>query len=403
MPPYRLLVLTSHPIQYQAPMHRALAASGKIDLTVLFCSQFGLKAYHDEGFDREVQWDIPLLEGYTSFFLKNWSWEPGLSGFWGLLNPGVIGCIAHSRWDALLVHGWGRATNLIAMLTAIATRTPLLVRGETNLLNPLSNTKMLFKKSFLKPLFAVTAGFLSIGKHNTEFYRSYGVPENKIHLTPYAVDNQYWLSQADALLLHKSELKESLGFDCKSPIMLFSGKLVPVKRPMDLLRAFEAIPESLNAGLVFLGDGELRGELECYARERSLKNVRFVGFKNQTEMAPYYSMADVFVLPSSFEPWGLVVNEALCFGLPVITSDKVGATGDLVQEGVNGFVYPAGDIVALADRLQDLLANADRRSAMGTASRELISHWGYPEVVVGVLDCLQRASRLQRIRSEQFQ
>jgi glycosyltransferase involved in cell wall biosynthesis len=102
-------------------------------------------------------------------------------------------------------------------------------------------------------------------------------------------------------------------------------------------------------------------------------------------MAPYYSMADVFVLPSSFEPWGLVVNEALCFGLPVIASDKVGACGDLVQNGVNGFVYPAGDITALGERLQDLLANADRRSTMGIASRTLISHWGYPEVLFGVL------------------
>jgi glycosyltransferase involved in cell wall biosynthesis len=366
-------------------MHRALAASAKIDLTVLFCSQFGLKAYHDEGFGREVQWDIPLLEGYSSLFLKNWSWNPGLTSFWGLLNPGIIACIAKGRYDALLVHGWGRATNWIAMLTAIATGTPLLVRGETNLLNPPSSTKHFLKKSVLKPVFARTAGFLSIGRHNAEFYGSYDVPENKIHLTPYAVDNQYWLSKADALLSRKSELKQSLGFDRKNPIVLFSGKLVPVKCPMDLLRAFEAIPESLNAGLVFLGDGELRADLEAYVRERSVKNVRFVGFKNQTEMAPYYSMADVFVLPSGFEPWGLVVNEALCFSLPVIASDKVGATGDLVQDGINGFVYPAGDIVALAERLRDLLANADHRSTMGIASRELISHWGYPEILVGIL------------------
>ena len=173
---------------------------------------------------------------------------------------------------------------------------------------------------------------------------------------------------------------------------------------MDLLRAFEAIPKSLNAGLIFLGDGELRRSLEAYAHERSLKNVRFVGFKNQTEMAPYYSMADVFVLPSGFEPWGLVVNEALCFGLPVITSDKVGATGDLVQEGVNGFVYPAGNVMALTAILQKLLLSAeDRRTAMGAASRKLVTHWSYREVVEGVLACLQRVSRLPRSGNEQFQ
>jgi glycosyltransferase involved in cell wall biosynthesis len=115
-------------------------------------------------------------------------------------------------------------------------------------------------------------------------------------------------------------------------------------------------------------------------------------------------MADVFVLPSAFEPWGLVVNEALCFGLPVITSDKVGATGDLVQEGINGFIYPAGDVVALTARLQNLLLSAeDRRTSMGAASRKLVSHWSYREVVEGLLECLQRVSRLPRIRGEEFQ
>jgi glycosyltransferase involved in cell wall biosynthesis len=378
-------------------MHRALVASGRIDLTVLFCSEFGLKAYHDKGFGKKIQWDVPLLDGYSSFFLRNWSLNPGLNSFWGLLNPGVIGRIAEGRYDAVLVHGWGRATNWIAMLAAIATGTPLLIRGEANLLNPVSRTKQLLKEIILRPLFARAAGFLSIGRHNTEFYRNYGVPENKIHLTPYAVDNQYWLSQGEALVSKKSGLKQSLGFNHENPIVLFSGKLVAIKRPMDLLRAFEALPESLNAGLVFLGDGELRADLEAYARERSVKNTRFVGFKNQTEMAPYYSMADVFVLPSSYEPWGLVVNEALCFGLPVIASDKVGATGDLVQEGVNGFVYPAGDVPALTARLRELLSTSeDRRAAMRAASRRSVIRWSYEEVVRGVLDCLQRVSKPHR-------
>ncbi len=389
MRPYRLLVLSSHPIQYQAPMHRALAAHPAIDLTVLFCSEWGMKPYRDQGFGCDVQWDMPLLDGYESAFLRNWSWRPGLNGFWGLLNPGVMRWIARTRYDAILVYGWARATNLMALGAALATTTPLLLRAETNLLNFLPPVKRQLKAAVLKPLFAATSGFLSIGRYNTEFYRAWGVPMRKIHLTPYSIDNEYWLAQATQFSARKSQLKRDLGFESETPVMLFSGKLISVKRPMDLLRALEQVSKKVDCGLVFLGDGQLRGQLQAYARERGLANVRFVGFKNQTEIAPYFAMSDVFVLPSGFEPWGLVVNEALCFGLPVIASDKVGATGDLVQPGVNGFIYPAGNVAALAARLEELLLNPALRHSAGQASGELIQRWGIPQIVEGVLECLR--------------
>lgn len=393
MVPYRLVVLSSHPIQYQAPMHRALAADPAIDLTVLFCSEWGLKPYHDQGFGREVQWDNPLLDGYFSAFLRNRSWRPDLNRFWGLLNPSVVRWIISRRYDAILVNGWAFATYWLAIAAAAANGTPLLLRGETNLLNPIAPIKKLMKTAVLKPLFAATSGFLSIGRYNTEFYHRWGVPAHKIYLTPYSVDNAYWLAQAAELAARKAQLKGELGFEPETTIVLFSGKLIAVKRPLDLLKAFERAGKGTRAGLVFVGDGELRGQLEVYARERGLMNVRFVGFKNQTELAPVFAMADVFVLPSGFEPWGLVVNEALCFGLPVIVSDRVGAAGDLVKPGVNGFIYPAGDIAAMAERLKELLLNPSLRYSASQASEKLIQRWGYPQVVEGVLECLHRVCR----------
>ena len=390
MRPYRLLVLSSHPIQYQAPVHRALAAHPAIDLTVLFCSEWGVKSYRDPGFGRDVQWDVPLLDGYRSTFLRNWSLRPGLNRFWGLLNPGVVRWIVNQHYDAVLVYGWSRATNLMAIGAAFATNMPVLLRGETNLLNSLSSFKKGLKSAVLKPLFAATSGFLSIGRHNSEFYGAWGVPMQKIHLAPYSVDNEYWLAQATKFSGHKSQLKCDLGFGPGTPIILFSGKLISMKRPLDLLQAFESVSKKLPSGLVFLGDGQLRGQLEAYVRDRRLTNVKFVGFKNQTELAPYFAMSDVFVLPSGFEPWGLVLNEALCFGLPVIASDKVGATGDLVQHGINGFVYSAGDVAALTARLEELLGNPTLRHSAGQASGKLIQKWGIPQIVEGVLECLRR-------------
>jgi glycosyltransferase involved in cell wall biosynthesis len=392
MQPYRLLVLSSHPIQYQAPMHRALASHPAIDLTVLFCSEWGLKPYRDQGFGREVQWDIPLLGGYESSFLRNWSWRPGLNGFWGLLNPSVVRWIVNRRYDAILVYGWSRATNLIAIGAALASNTPLLLRGETNLLNFLPPFKRRLKTAALKPLFAAISGFLSIGRHNTEFYRAWGVPTQKIHLTPYSVDNDFWLTQATQFSSRKSQLKRDLGFALEIPVILFSGKLISKKRPLDLLRAFEQVSKNHRCGLVFLGDGQQREELQAYANKRRLANVRFVGFKNQTEIAPYFAMSDVFVLPSGFEPWGLVVNEAMCFGLPIIASDKVGAAGDLVEPGVNGFIYPAGDVSALAAHREQLVLSPALRHSAGQASGKLIQKWGIPQVVGGVLECLRRVA-----------
>jgi glycosyltransferase involved in cell wall biosynthesis len=393
MEPYRLLIVTSHPIQYQAPMHRSLAANPAIDLTVLFCSESGLKPYRDPGFGHVLQWDIPLLDGYRSSFLPNRSWRPGLNGFWSLLNPGVVRWVVSGHYDAVLVYGWSRATYCLALAAATTRGTPLLLRGETNLLNPLKPVKKMAKTAVLKPLFSATSGFLSIGRYNTEFYRRWGVPAHKIYLTPYSVDNDYWLARAAELAACKAQLKTELDFEPSATIVLFSGKLMPVKRPFDLLRAFERVAKETQSGLVFLGDGELRGQLEEYVRERGLRNVRFVGFKNQTELAPFFAMADVFVLPSEFEPWGLVVNEALCFGLPVIVSDRVGAGGDLVRPGKNGFIYPAGDVAAMTGYLKELLLNPSLRSSASQISQELIRSWGNPQVVDGVLECLHCVCR----------
>jgi glycosyltransferase involved in cell wall biosynthesis len=292
MPPYRLLVLSSHPIQYQAPIYRALAAHPEIDLTVLFCLDWGAKPYRDPGFGCEVRWDTPLLDGYKYRFLRNWSLRPGLDRMWGVVNPGVVRAVVSDRYDAVVIYGWARATNWLAIVAALASRTPIILRDETNLLNPLPRAKKLIKIAVLKKLFSVSSAFLSIGRYNTEFYTDWGVPREKIHLSPYSVDNEFWLAQADKFSTCSSQLKRNLGFAHKIPIILFSGKLTAIKRPFDLLRAFEQVSRKHACGLVFLGDGRLRKGLEAYARKRNLMNVRFVGFKNQKEMAPFYAIAD---------------------------------------------------------------------------------------------------------------
>lgn len=392
--PWKVAFLTSHPIQYQAPLFRALAARPEIDLTVLFCSDWGVKAYRDEGFGREVKWDVPLLDGYAHEFLPNRARRPDVQGFWGQVNPSVTRRVREGGWDALIVHGWAKATNLMAIRAARAVGVPVVLRGENNLIPRVSPFKARIRDAALPRLFGRAAGFLAIGRLNAEFYRAYGVPAERIHVAPYAVDNDFFTGAADALAGRKEELKRELGIDPRLPVVLFSGKLSHVKRPMDLLRAFARASARRPAALVFLGDGVLRGELEAEVRSAGIPNVVFAGFRNQGELPRVFAAADLFVLPSGFERWGLVVNEAMCFGLPVIASDQVGSTGDLVSEA-NGAVFPAGDVDRLAASIEAMLADPEARARKGAASRARIAEWGFPQDVDGVLACLRSVARVR--------
>jgi glycosyltransferase involved in cell wall biosynthesis len=253
------------------------------------------------------------------------------------------------------------------------------------------------KRVFLGVLFRGTAGFLAIGSLNRDFYRYYGVPESRIYHTPYSVDNEFFISEGAKWMAQRKLLKTELGFAPDVSVILFSGKLIPRKRPLDLLRAYAGlIEDGVVASLLFIGEGELRSALEQFACEHDLTQVEIVGFQNQTQLSRYYAMGDVSVLPSDFDPWGLVVNEAMLFSMPVIVSDQVGAGADLVQNGVTGYVYPVGDVEALTTRLRSTVLDTTLRQRMGQAARMRIEHWDYDtcvaEIVRAVTEVAQRRS-----------
>ena len=392
---FRLAILASHVIQYQAPLFRMLACQPEIELSVFFCSDRGAQSYHDEGFGREVKWDVPLLEGYRFEFLPNWSIRPNASRFWGRINPRIILHLRRRNFDAIWVHGWTRFTDWIAMLAAFAFKVPVLIRGESNLLPALPPWKSALKRIALCNLFRRTSAFLAIGRFNAEFYQAYGVPKEKIYMVPYAVNNDFFLSQADKLANCKAKLKQELGIAAELPVVLYSGKLIEKKRPLDLLKAFECSSRTQKAVLVYLGAGSLEPELKQYAEAKHLPVV-FAGFRNQTELPKWFAIADVFALPSGDEPWGLVVNEAMCFSLPVVASDQVGAAGDLVRGGINGFVFSSGDARSLSEHLELLLSDPVLRARFGQKSREIIEHWSYRENVNGILTCLEQLAHAKQ-------
>jgi glycosyltransferase involved in cell wall biosynthesis len=244
----------------------------------------------------------------------------------------------------------------------------------------------------LRVLFKAVDFFLTIGSKNAEFYRAYGVEEKKMILTPYCVDNEFFFAgrQADPGMGERN--RERLGIKVGDPVILFVGKLIERKRPADLIRAYESLLATHpRATLMLVGDGAQRKSLAAEVKRRGLDRVHFVGFKNRAEILEYYACADVFVLPSTHDTWGLVINEAMCFSLPIVASSLVGAVGDLVRQGENGFIFPAGDVEKLAGCLKQLLDDPGLRRRMGEKSEQMIRGWGYAECVAGVKAALQRA------------
>ncbi|MBI2996189.1 MAG: glycosyltransferase family 4 protein [Candidatus Melainabacteria bacterium] len=385
---YKIAALLSHPIQYQAPFFKTISKCHQINLKVFFCSGWGLEEYKDEGFGQSFKWNIPLLEGYKSEFLKNISPCPNVSNFFGLVNPDIIKKIKEEKYDALWIHGWNSFTNWIAVYTASSLGIPVLLRSETNLLPKLPQFKKTIKKIILKNFFNKVSSFLAIGKYNTEFYESYEIPREKIFLVPYSVDNEFFVSKAKELQFKKIELRKKYNLPLGVPVILFSGKLIDRKNPMGLLKAYEGISTKNNSALVFIGDGCLKSKLKDFTRKYNIKNVYFLGFKNQTELPEFYALADIFVLPSEHEPWGLVVNEAMCFKLPVVVSNQVGAIGDLVKDGINGFIYPCRNTPELLKKLNLLVSNSDLREKFGQESYNIIKNWSYEEGVKGILSCM---------------
>lgn len=381
----RLLFLYSHPIQYFAPFSRYLARTEPFDVTVCYCSRQGLDAIHDVGFGAAVQWDVPLLEGYRSVFLPNLRHNNGVSGgFWSLINPGILRILWNTPSAILIVHGWGYCTHLMAIVFGALMGHRVCLRGETPFRHEalLPRSKRLLKKWLLRyTLFPWINRFLYIGTQNRKFYRSLGVPESRLIFAPYCVDNERFSAEYDAMRLQKNALRATLGLPETARVVLFSGKFVSKKRPLDLLRAFHqvAMPETY---LVFLGEGMLRPELEAYCRQNHLPNVRLTGFVNQSSIGQYYAAADVFVMCSGpGETWGLAVNEAMNFGLPLLLSDLTGCADDLCRHGVNGFVFPTGDISALAARLEQLLSMPDEQfRSFGLASRNIVSAYSYTAI-----------------------
>src|SRR5215472_4107196 len=392
-PPVRLAYVVSHPIQYQAPLLRRIAREPGIDLTVLFVSDFSVRGYKDSGFGVEVAWDVPLLDGYRSQFLPRLRDSGNVSPL-SPISRGILRRLHNPdgspAFDALWVHGYASINALHAILAANSLGIPVLLRAESWLEDrPRSLSTLAAKHLFLKLLRPAIAATLPIGSRNRDYWAHYFGPDMPQFLMPYAVDNAYFAARAAAA--DPNQLRSELDLAPGRPIILFASKLQTRKHADHLLEAYArlcASPRTAVPYLLIVGDGEERASLEARARELSLEGIRFLGFRNQSELPGLFALADVFVLPSRHEPWGLIVNEAMAAGCAVIVSDEVGAHSDLVTDGVEGFVFPVGDIDALTSALARAVSTPEQAQRMGQAAKARIASWDFEADVRGLRQAL---------------
>lgn len=380
---FRLAIVNSHPIQYFAPMYAYLNRDPGLEVTALYCSNFSLRGGVDAGFGRAVTWDVNLLDGYRHKFVGARASLRTPAGFWSLVCPGLWREIRGGQYDAVLVHGYGYAAYVLAMLAAKTCGVPVFLRTETHLGLKRSAVRRGVRDAVLAIAFRYVDGFLAIGSANRAYYRALGVPDSKIHDVPYAVDNSRFLAASKLTADERARVRHRYGAPPDQPLILYASKLVPRKHPDDLIRALALLhAEGVRATLLIVGTGEMESGLRQLAS--TMEYVRFGGFVNQTELPRVLAAADVFALPADNEPWGLVVNEAMCAGLPVIVGNQVGCVPDLVRDGETGLLVRPGDVKGLASALRRLLLHAEARHAMGTKGLNTVANWNYERCLVGV-------------------
>lgn len=400
---YRVLLVCTHPVQYASPVFRQMTLDSRLDILVAYCSLQGAEASVDEEFGHEVEWDVPLLDGYPWILVQNRAPRPGLGRFWGLINPGLWNLVRHGGYDAVLLFtGYSYSSFWIALLAAKLTNTMVLFGTDATSIQARLPAwwKPLVKRFVLSRIYRLADGKWAASAAGKEYLKSLNVPEEHIGIAPLVVDNDWWTARTRKV--DRSAVRRGWGVPETAHIVLFCAKLQPWKRPQDLLRAF-ARAQVAEAHLVVAGTGPLAGTLVSEAEQLGLSDrVHFIGFQNQTDLPAVYCAADLFVLPSEYDACPAVVCEAMLCGLPVILSDEIRGRFELIDPGRTGFIYKCRDVEGLARLLREALADPARLASMGTAAREAMKNCS-PETNVGaVVELLDQISKMQRIAGQQI-
>jgi glycosyltransferase involved in cell wall biosynthesis len=369
----KLAIVTTHPIQYYSPLFKLLNQHKQIEIKVFYTWGNGALNKFDPGFGKNIQWDIPLLEGYPFEWVYNSSNNPGSEQFNGIVNPNLIERIKAYAPDKILIYGWAYYSHL-KIIRYFKNKIPIIFRGDSTLLDTHSVFKNFVKSCWLKWVYSHVNYALYVGKNNKFYFEKYGLKEKQLNFAPHAIDNERFAidKKSESALLRKMfEIADN------NVLIMFAGKLEEKKDPLLLLEAFLHLNKK-KAHLLFVGNGKLENQLKNKAEAQN--NVHFLDFQNQSYMPVLYQACDIFCLPSKgpSETWGLALNEAMACKSVVLASDKVGSAIDLIIPGQNGYIFKNSSIDDLSDKLGELLnKELSELELMGLNSKILISEWNF--------------------------
>jgi glycosyltransferase involved in cell wall biosynthesis len=368
----KLVILSEIIAPYRIPVFNALAQHQSIDLHVIFLAETDPTLR---------QWDVHKDEIAFSYeVLPSWRRRVGHHNI--LLNRSVNTALHKSDPEAILCGGYNYLASWQSLLWARRHRVPFSLWAESTTRDLRSGSHLV---NFLKAKFMhQCAAFVVPGKASFEYVMNYGAPEERIFTAPNAVDTKFFAVRAEAVRRDAATHRRMLRLPDR--FFLFVGRLVRDKGVFDLMQAYASLAPELRAeiGLVLGGDGAARPELERQAKLIAPGAVFFPGFAQREQLASYYALAETFVFPTHSDPWGLVVNEAMACGLPIISSDVAGCVADLVEDRWNGRVAGASDVQSLSHAMEELATNPEARRQMGQRSRERILHYSPGACAAGI-------------------
>jgi glycosyltransferase involved in cell wall biosynthesis len=358
-----------------------------VDLHVFFAHRQLPEHQAEAGFGIPFEWDSNLLTGFEYSFLDNRSRNPGTTRYSGCDTPQIAASLESGRFDAVLTMGWYLKSYVQALMTCGRAGLRSMVRGDSTLAASRGPIVPLLKRLLYPALLRRIDAFLVVGRQSRSYLESFGVTDDRMFWSPHSVDNDWFARRAHESIDSLASIRADLGCRPHEMIVLFVGKFIQCKRPMDLVRALATLRErGVPVRGVFVGHGELYSEIRRIG-DRIEAPIELVGFKNQSELPAIYAAADLLVLSSDRETWGLVVNEAMACGTPAIVSSAVGCADDLIEPGVTGFQYPVGDIDALAGAIERLLPIAGS-DLMKNALARKSSEYSLERAVDGILNAI---------------
>ena len=375
----RLAIVSTHPIQYYAPLFKLLTERGVLSIKVFYTwSQSQQGAKYDPGFGKSIEWDIPLLQGYDYTFVNNTSPKPNSHHYSGIINPTLNVEIEEWNPDTILIIGWNFNSHLKCM-RYFHKKVPILFRGDSTLLAEHIGARLLIRTLFLKWVYRYIDYALFVGTNNKKYFLRHGVKEKELVFAPHAVDNERFLDNNNMYANEAIQWRTSLGIRNTDIVFLFAGKLEDKKDLELLINAFNLIANNA-VHLIVIGNGPLESKLK--SKYKNAKNLHFIDFQNQSQMPVAYRLGDVLVLPSKgpIETWGLSVNEAMACSRAIIVSDRCGCGIDLIKPGINGYIFQRKNLQDLINKMNLIIANKNNIDKMGSKSLEIIKDWSFEKI-----------------------